>query len=86
MVGDNMSSLSEFAMLLQQMRSKEVSGYEIGTVVKLIPFTVSLYGGSMMAADPLLKLTETAAAKDWRVGNQVLCLMQPSGVVLVDRM
>jgi hypothetical protein len=86
MVGDNMSSLSEFALLLQQMRSKEVSGYEIGTVVKLIPFTVSLYGGSMMAADPLLKLTETAAAKDWRVGNQVLCLMQPSGVVLVDRM
>ncbi len=81
-----MSSLSEFALLLQQMRSKEVSGYEIGTVVKLIPFTVSLYGGSMMAADPLLKLTETAAAKDWRVGNQVLCLMQPSGVVLVDRM
>ncbi len=81
-----MSSLSEFAMLLQQMRSKEVSGYEIGTVVKLIPFTVSLYGGSMMATDPLLKLTETAAAKDWRVGNQVLCLMQPSGVVLVDRM
>ncbi len=81
-----MSSLSEFAMLLQQMRSKEVSGYEIGTVVKLIPFTVSLYGGSMMAADPLLKLTETAATKDWRVGNQVLCLMQPSGVVLVDRM
>lgn len=81
-----MSSLSEFALLLQQMRSKEVSGYEIGTVVKLIPFTVSLYGGSMMAADPLLKLTEAAAAKDWRVGNQVLCLMQPSGVVLVDRM
>lgn len=81
-----MSSLSEFALLLQQMRSKEVSGYEIGTVVKLIPFTVSLYGGSMMAADPLLKLTETATAKDWRVGNQVLCLMQPSGVVLVDRM
>jgi hypothetical protein len=86
LVGGMMSNLSDFAQLLRQMQLKEVSGYEIGTVVKLTPFTVSLYGGSMMAADPLLKLTETAAAKDWRTGNQALCLMQPSGVVLVDRM
>lgn len=80
-----MSNITEVARHIRAGERQKALRCEVGTVVRTAPLTVSLLGGELMAAAPLLMLTAAAAERSYQIGDEVICLVAKSGVVLLDR-
>lgn len=81
-----MGNMTEVARRIRASEKKERLRCEAGRVVRTAPLTVSLLGGELMASAPLLRMTAAAAERSYQVGDEVLCLLETNGVVLLDRM
>lgn len=57
-----------------------------GKVVRLVPLTLSLYGGQVMAPPMPLRMTELASGREWKLGQTALCVPLGKSLVVIDRL
>lgn len=83
-----MSNVTELARRLNQIGKNAATEtrVETGTVESTAPLTISILGGEILAAAPLLSMTATAAARVWDTGDLAAVLLSRSGVLLLDRL
>lgn len=80
-----MSNATDLAREIKAGKKQNTLRCETGTVVRTAPLTVSLLGGELMPSAPLLILTAAAAERSYQIGDEVICLLAKSSVVLLDR-
>ena len=83
-----MRNVSELARRLNQIGKTAATEtrVETGTVESTAPLTISILGGEILAAAPLLNMTATAAARAWETGDLAAVLLSRNGVLLLDRL
>lgn len=80
-----MGNVTEVARRIRAGEKKDRLRCEVGSVAQTAPLTVSLLGGELMAAAPLLRMTAAAAERTYQKGDEVLCLLHTNSVMLLDK-